>query len=488
MNRIISTVLILLSVYSVRAQEMWGIVNSNYAGINSTLINPALIADQKVWLDINFITIDVFAENNNLFVPKEEIFFLEPLTPTADYGEQSPILQDTYDKKRTLKGNASTFLEYPSVMINLGNQGFGFKVNTRSAVSVRGVEYHSTKFIYEGLDYVPQHNEIYELRNMRMSSLVWTEFAFSYANTFRQVSDQHWSFGVTVKKIQGMGGAFVNVPYANYIVYNDSTLASEELDMEMAYSMPIDYANNEYSSDYGLSLGNGWSADFGLVFQKKRDGNGLVRFKRPCEQGWSSYKYKIGISILDLGYTSLKDNARQYNFNDAQTYWPGIDRFNPDNIEELTSEINARFDHSQTADQNKIIIGLPTAVSLQYEVHPPSYWFFNFTFIHPVPVFENSIRRPTQILFAPRYEKRRFEISFPMSLYEWNRGRFGVSVRFLNLTIGTDYFSSWTGWFDMYGSNIYLSWKTNFAKGHCKHGNSNFHRGKRFYGKNCPAF
>ena len=60
----------------MKSQEMWGIVNSNYAGINSTYINPAGIADQKIWLDINLITVDAFFENNNLYIPKEEIYFL----------------------------------------------------------------------------------------------------------------------------------------------------------------------------------------------------------------------------------------------------------------------------------------------------------------------------------------------------------------------------------------------------------------------------
>lgn len=486
--RITNIILSLLLSLNMKAQEMWGIVNSNYGGINTTYINPAGITDQKVWLDINFITIDAFFENNSFYIPKEEIYFLEPLSPAADYGETEPIFKDAYNKKRTLKGNTNALIELPSFMLNINNQGFGFKMTTRQAFSLRGVEFHSTKFMYEGLDYEPQHNKYFELRGMRTSALVWTEFAFSYAQVIRQVSDRHLSIGVTLKKIQGMGGAIVNVPYANYIVYNDSVMATEELNGELAYSMPLDYTNNEYTSKYGYSLGNGWAVDLGFFYQRKRDGNGLLRVKRPCEQGWSSYRYKIGISMLDIGYTSLKDNAYVFNYDNAQTYWPGINNFNPDNISEMTSEINYRYGHSQDADASNFTIGLPTAVSLQYEWHPPSYWFYNLTYIHPTPLFKNSIRRPMQLVFAPRYEKRRFEISFPISIYEWSRGRFGVAIRFLNLTLGTDYFSSWTGFVDLYGSDIYLSWKTNFAKGFCRRGNSHFHRNKRYYGKVCPVF
>ena len=53
-----------------RAQEMWGVVNSNYAGINSSLINPANLLHSKLYLDINIVTADFFFENNALYIHK----------------------------------------------------------------------------------------------------------------------------------------------------------------------------------------------------------------------------------------------------------------------------------------------------------------------------------------------------------------------------------------------------------------------------------
>ncbi len=472
----------------VAAQEMWGVVNSNYAGINSNLINPGLMCDSKYWLDINFLTLDAYAENNSFYIPHEEIYFLEVLSPAADFGDEQPILKDVYDKKIPLKINASTRVELPSFMLNLGPQAFGFQMSLRGAASVRGVEYHSSKFMYEGIDFEPQQNEFFELRKMRSSALTWAEFALSYSRVFSQFSDHQYSAGISLKKLQGLGGAYFRAPYANYIVYDDSTLAVEEFDAEMAASMPMEYSGNEYTSAYGSSLGNGWAVDLGFVYQRKRDGNGLMRFKLPCEQKWSSYKYKIGISVLDLGYVKFKDNAFVYSFDNAQTYWPGFDRFDPQSIDGLTSELSARFGHAAEPDATSFTIGLPTAVSVQYEWHPAGYWFYNISYVQPTPLFKNSVIRPTQLSFTPRYEKRRFELSIPLSVYEWNRLRAGVAVRIWNITVGTDYFSSWTGWFDFYGSDIYFSWKKSLAKGFCKRGPSEFHKGKRYYKNACPDF
>lgn len=490
MRRLIFIFLTIFCIAEKQAdsQQLWGVVNSNYAGINATMINPSRMVDSKWWLDINILTFDAFGENNSLFLPKEELFFLEILSPAADYGDQNPVLLDSYSKQRTFKANFNTRIEFPSIMLNLGENAFGFQWSVRGAGSVRGVEYHTSKFMYEGIDFDPQQDQYFELRNMKTSALAWAEYSLSYARVFNQFLDSRWAFGASLKKLQGLGGAFFNVPYANYIVYDDSTLAVEELSGDFAYSMPIDYGSSDYTSQYGTSLGNGWAVDLGINYQKMRDGNGLVKFQMPCEQKWSSYKYKIGVSILDLGAIRMKDNAASYHFDQAQTYWPGFDRFDPQSIEAFSAEFNSRFGHSIAPDAERFSIGLPTVASVQVDIHPSGYWFFNTSLIYPTPIFRNSIVAPTQLSFTPRYEKRRFEIAFPLSVYEWSRLRFGVAARFLNITVGTDYFSSWTGWFDFYGSDIYFSWKKSFAKGSCKHGRSEFHKGKRFYKNACPDF
>ncbi len=490
MKRQIALCIILLTyfTFNVASQEMWGVVNSNYAGINSNLINPAGMVDSKYWLDINIVTLDAFGENNSLYVPHEELYFLEVLSPAADFGRDKPVLKDNYDKCRNLNANFSTRVELPSVMLCKDDQAFGFQMAMRGAASSKGIEYHASKFLYEGIGFEPQHNEFYELRNTKLAALSWAEIALSYSKCFTTFSSNYMAFGGTLKKTLGLGGSFFNSPYAHYIVHDDSTLAVEELTANYAASLPIDYSNNEYTTDYGLTLGGGWAVDLGYVFQKKRDGSNFIKSRQLCSQKWSSYKYKIGISILDLGYVKFRKNSFLYDFDKSTTYWPGFNNFDPDNINEFRNEFNLHFAHSLEPDNDEFVMGLPTAVSVQYEWHPAGYWFFNTSFVHPMPVFKNSVIRPTQLSFTPRFEKRMFELSIPLSVLEWNRLRAGMAVRIWNLTIGTDYFSSWTGWFDFYGSDIYLSWKISFAKGYCKHHDSQFHKGKRYYKNACPDF
>jgi len=184
----------------------------------------------------------------------------------------------------------------------------------------------------------------------------------------------------------------------------------------------------------------------------------------------------------------FRDNAFVYSYDNAQTYWPAFSSFDPQSVDGFTSEFNYRFGHATETNAREFTIGLPTALSVQYELHPPGYWFFNTSFVYPTPVFKNSVIRPTQLSFTPRFEKRRIEFSMPLSLYEWSRLRMGLAVRIWNLTIGTDYLTSWTGWWNFYGSDVYVSWKISFAKGECHRGRSDFHKGKRYYKDACPDF
>ena len=67
--------IVLLNVCN--GQEMAGVISGNYAGVNSIYLNPAFMIDSKVYLDINFISADVFLHNNYLYLPKEDFSFFE---------------------------------------------------------------------------------------------------------------------------------------------------------------------------------------------------------------------------------------------------------------------------------------------------------------------------------------------------------------------------------------------------------------------------
>ena len=59
----------------VIAQQNLGIRNSNYAGIQGSLLNPSSIADSKLKWDLNVVSVGEVFDNTFLFAPKNSLSF-----------------------------------------------------------------------------------------------------------------------------------------------------------------------------------------------------------------------------------------------------------------------------------------------------------------------------------------------------------------------------------------------------------------------------
>ena len=104
---------------------------------------------------------------------------------------------------------------------------------------------------------------------------------------------------------------------------------------------------------------------------------------------------------------------------------------------------------------------MPTAASMQVDVNIKNNFYVNASVIQRLPLNELSILRPNQFSLTPRYEKRKFEVSMPLSLYDYDKVALGLAVRYGILTIGTDRLGIYTGLFDSTGFDLFFSIKVN---------------------------
>ena len=61
-------VLALCCAFLAQAQERYGLLYSNYAGTDGVPMNPAHMADQWCWMDVNLIGADLFIRNDHVSV------------------------------------------------------------------------------------------------------------------------------------------------------------------------------------------------------------------------------------------------------------------------------------------------------------------------------------------------------------------------------------------------------------------------------------
>ncbi|MDO9510643.1 MAG: DUF5723 family protein [Bacteroidales bacterium] len=462
-----------LNYGKVQAQEMFGMVNSNFAGTSGLYINPSSMQNSRYWLDINILTLDVFADNNYAYLPREDFKLLDLLK--KDFSLPTYGAYETPTLNKSGWGDRSFYiserLNLPSFMFVNYEQAYALQIAYRTAGSGRSVGNDITNFGFYGLNYKPQHNIEYNDNYSGFAALSWAEIGLSYS---RQLKYERFTIihgGVTLKRLLGMGGGYLNVDNLRYVVLNDSTVDIRNLTFEAAYSAPVDYATNEYQGD-PLFKGSGFALDLGVTIIKTE--KELRRFAHGddfCEQEFQPYLYRLGISLLDVGWIKFRNNAQKHRLENVSYFWENLNFDNYNTLVDIMEDVSTRFTGASDGSliDTTFSVGLPTALSAQFDYHYRGNWYFNTTAITGIPIFGNaSVVRPTQISFTPRWESPYFEASLPISLYNLRYPRIGLALRFYNFTIGSDKLGSVLGFNDFYGTDIYFSLKINFRKGNCR--------------------
>ena len=354
-------------------------------------------------------------------------------------------------------------------MVAVGRSAYAIHTGARVLTSAYDIPLEIANFGYYGIKYTPQHNINYNSSNFGSTALMMGEIGLTYAYDFRKMGFEDWSAGITVKRLFSMGGGYLTTNNVNYIVVNDSTINFKNLNAEIGYSLPLDYKTNAFPDSGPLIKGGGFGFDIGFTYQNKTLSYQKKRMGKLCRQRYIDYYFRIGVSLLDVGYVNFKKNAQLQTFDNVSAYWQNIDTLNYVNIDHLAASLSNVFygDPAASHTADKITVFLPTAFSVQADYRIYRNWYAGAVFITPVRLGKAYIRRPAQIALVPRYETHDFEFSVPLSLYDFHHFRLGASVRYRWLTLGSDDLLGIFGINDFTGIDFYLAIKINFRRGYC---------------------
>lgn len=465
-------IMLLLGFKPLYAQEMLGIINSSYAGITGSVINPAVTVTSPFYLDINIVAGDFFAENNYIYLAKEEYRFSRFFSKNPDFPthgtENTMIAYDYYNTKDKKAFAGNRFLG-PSFAVTVGRHSFGIVTGARTVMSTKNVPYEIAKFAFERVEYPLQYNINYvdnqKIHNAEMS---WAEVGFNYSYVFKQKSRDYWAAGITVKDLLGYAGGYTYIDNADYLVSHQDTLIVNNINAEAGYSLPLNYQTNEVINN-PLFRGKGLGVDLGVIYQKKKQEVQDEKVDKLCSQNYTPYQYKIGISLLDIGRIRFTQNAEKLVFANATAQLNNISGSNYTTVRDYTNLIGELFygDTTTLIQGNEINIALPTAFSVQADVNYYKNWFINGTFVFPMQFSKSGLRRPALLAVTPRYETALFEASLPLTLYDWTKPRIGLSARFMGFFIGTEKLSGYFHFTDFTGLDFYFGLKLYLRKGFC---------------------
>lgn len=443
----LSLLLPLLNLYIVRGQESFGALHGNYTPTNSIYINPSSILSSKVWLDINIAGFGFYSNNDLIYLNNHKWLPLVKKIGTME-SELSNFNVDFNSGKEEYQGYNKKFVAGFSGVWSQQNQGVGISTGVRSYSDVRGVS-NLVAYILEH-ETLPENSDIGAMEHeLRVSSMHFGEIKGTYAYTFFKGKRSIIGGGVSVSRLFPIAVAGFNIKEFNYGKVPETSSLEYHLESEVMHTRQTN-----------LKSKGGVGIDVGFSFQKM-----LNSARKDHPKSWcmgcqkDPYRYKIGVSIMDLGQIKFSENeiyTENYNFND----WIEVHS----NDETSTQSISDAFEeHESTVDGNindvPYKMSLPSFVSFQFDYNVwNSKVYINGTWIHGLTKTKNefSVRHAHSISIVPRYETFLFEFSIPFSLYEYKQPQIGLSLRYGIISLGTDNLLNWLKNDEIYGADVYL--------------------------------
>ena len=452
MKRLLTLYLVLLSAtLNSSAQEMWGAATSNYSGQMGIALNPAIIVNAPYAWELHVLSFDQSIYNNFAYLDSKSNLFRKSFA-----GES--VNQDNIKDKNTSNPNknaySSTFLKYPAFIWSGKKLALAFQVSSRAELSANNVPNHLAKFIKEGFDYAPQHGINYKGDNIKTSFLNWHEIAVTAGTKLYDGQDWLVKGAMTVKYNYGLNGLFANIDNVDYLVASPSQLIVNNMNATYGHALPD---NGENGAQKTLAKkGGGWSTDIGFLFYKNYSAN----FYNPCivRKDGKPYDYRIGVSLLDIGYVKFDKDASTYRFENVSTNWTGIDTVNFNGIDKTDSILGVQFYGTEDGalDKNSFTIATPASINAQIDYCINTFYYVNLSVMQRLPFGDNVIRRANQIALTPRFETRKLEIALPITYYDLFKPRVGFSVRYGAFTLGSDAIGALFGVTNTFGTDIYF--------------------------------
>lgn len=435
------SIILLLFGISTHAQDNLGIAGSSRSPVNTVLNNPSSIVDSRAFIDFNLVGASIFARNNLIYIPGGGFSLRNPQA-TNSYGLNNAVGK--------YAAYADVGIHGPSVTFAVKKHAFGLYTGARVVSDLRGIPGSSYDLITEGFQNPDKMGQLQSVKNVRANALAWGEAGLSYGTILARRGYAILTGGLTVKRLFGLAGAGVRIDEWSYIVRDSSHLETQTFKGEYGFNDPT----------AGYLNGKGWSGDIGFTYKMRlSDSEGYTPYD-PCTDG--DYKYKIGVSILDVGRIRFNPPYYRNLFNqDESSEWENYAGSTANDISDIDSLINNNFSLAeQNGQDGRFRMKLPTAFSVQGDYNFGHNLYLYGVITYGLPRLNSlGVQRASYLGIAPRWESKRFEFSLPISLYEFKSPQVGFCMRLNSVIIGSDNLAALLLKKDIYGADFYLSLK-----------------------------
>ncbi len=453
---------------------MWGISNSNYSGNMGIFLNPSTIVAAPYKYEFNLIAADIFAQNTYIYLPVSQNVLLRGIK--GQIGDEKNIF-DIYNSDPQW-GFGHTLMIGPSFIMVNKKDAWGVHTAYRNEISAVDVPPSLAKFIYEKYRFEPLIGQSFSAAPFTTTWLSWAELGGTYGRTLVESSDNYLKVGGNLNVLAGFDGLYMDIRTLDYTIEDSATAIIHAMDGTIGHALSTTAKNS--AATLMAIRGFGLSTTFGVTYIRNRKRGGY-ECKGNADNS-KKYDFRLGASLMDLGYISFNDNAQILPLRTITDHvWRRIDTVPFQSLGHLDTLLSNNFNGTVTSAVNQSFsMYLPTAISIQFDYCFAPRIYGNISWVNRIHYSPKEVARGNQVDVSLRYEKRNFEATADLTMFEYSQFSAGVGFRFWIFVVGTDRLIELLNVTDVKAFDFFFGLKLNL----CGEGSGRSGKSKEY----CPAF
>jgi len=409
------------------AQDFTGYGADNYAGVNTLLLNPAMLAGSKYKVNVNLIAVSAGAQNNAFELDQKKLFGLH----FSNLQEGNGYTKAPNHDYKYLYFN--TDILGPSAMININHKN-AVALITRMRVLANESNLSDGIFRLFGNSDPAYYNTNIIDRSLQNKMQAFADAGISFGRILVEKPNTLFKVGVTAKYIAGLAAASLSTGQMTANIDPANNITSLTADMTAAYSSNLDnMGNGSFSDIFHKQAGHGMGFDLGAVYES-----------RPASLAGdpTPYRLRLGLSVTDIG------SVRYNNSTNGNTYSMNANGSNATQLEVQKGETFTQyFNRLQTTNlivakgtaPPTMTVSLPTALHVDADYHVWKRIFVNANALINMVATTNPIspNYGTSFTVTPRMEKKWISIYSPISYSAQGLINWGAGIRLGPLFVGS---------------------------------------------------
>lgn len=419
------------SVHLVYAQHYNAIHGSNHSGALGVYNNPSSIVTSPYKWDLTIFGTQ-FQNITDAVTGKNFPLYLSPSSKFKVAEGNFPRKADLISNIRLLNGRYS--------ISRTKAIAFGVNIKTYTQAQTSRVNYNDS---VEGARTFLFYNEQNRVLSADMTSSAWAELYLSYAFTLWDQESSRLNVGATLKGLRGMSGLFAEV--------NNVQIERDALQPDIVTNILQGSAKYGYSTTHGADLKTfdpvqlfrtsqgGLAVDVGVEYLVKTQAVTTVF----DEDDYYDYEWKIGVSLLDLGWNRFLYGHQSRSVSSLKTDISG---------ETLQQKFTSLSDVGSFTDSLETIVDQYSPLSGEFNIINPAravinvdkYMWGNFYINGELSINltqgtkdMRAVRESKLLTITPRWEDRKFGFYFPLQVTRYGNFWIGGAIKAGPLLFGT---------------------------------------------------